>query len=309
MGIQINTQPQTFRSASTVMGATAGLSAVSGLTVYGDISASGTLYGTSGNVMMQNVITATGGTTYTLTNYTNNTASNYLVFLDGVKQRATTDYTISGSSIIFTSVVPSGVVIEVNVPQNISSLTGGTVNSVGLSSDGSLTVVTGSPVTTSGNIALKVGTVPLASISNTGATAGQVLTYNGSTSTWVASAAPGGSTSVTAAKAWVNFDGTKDTTGATSTANTNRLIRGSYNVTSVLRNGTGDYTITLASSMGSANYAVVASHQLSNTRGDAATNHNYYIAANPATATTINIQAAGNSSYYDMATVSVVVFA
>lgn len=58
-------------------------------------------------------------------------------------------------------------------------------------------------------------------------------------------------------RAWVNFDGTKDTTGAASTANTNRLIRGSGNVTSVLRNATGDYTITFTTAMTDANYAVV----------------------------------------------------
>lgn len=59
-------------------------------------------------------------------------------------------------------------------------------------------------------------------------------------------------------RAWVNFDGTKDTTGATSTANTNRLIRGSGNVASVLRNGTGDYTITFTTAMTDANYAINA---------------------------------------------------
>jgi hypothetical protein len=57
-------------------------------------------------------------------------------------------------------------------------------------------------------------------------------------------------------RAWVNFDATKDTTGATSTANTNRLIRGSGNVASVLRNGTGDYTVTFTTAMTDANYAV-----------------------------------------------------
>jgi len=56
-------------------------------------------------------------------------------------------------------------------------------------------------------------------------------------------------------RAWVNFDGTKDTTGAVSTANTNRLIRASGNVTSVLRNGTGDYTISFTTAMPDANYA------------------------------------------------------
>jgi hypothetical protein len=57
----------------------------------------------------------------------------------------------------------------------------------------------------------------------------------------------------------VNFDGTRDTSGATSTANTNRLIRASGNVTSVLRNGTGDYTITFTTAMSDANYAVSGS--------------------------------------------------
>jgi hypothetical protein len=62
-----------------------------------------------------------------------------------------------------------------------------------------------------------------------------------------------------ACRAWVNFDGTKDTTGAASTSNTNRLIRASGNVTSVLRNGTGDYTITFTTAMPDANYAAMLS--------------------------------------------------
>lgn len=45
MGTQIITQPQTFKNASTVMGAAAGDAAIAGLTVYGGISASGTVYG------------------------------------------------------------------------------------------------------------------------------------------------------------------------------------------------------------------------------------------------------------------------
>jgi hypothetical protein len=57
-------------------------------------------------------------------------------------------------------------------------------------------------------------------------------------------------------RAWVNFDGTKDTTGAASTSNTNRLIRASGNVTSVLRNGLGDYTITFTTAMPDADYSV-----------------------------------------------------
>lgn len=58
-------------------------------------------------------------------------------------------------------------------------------------------------------------------------------------------------------RAWVNFDGTKDTSGAASTANTNRLIIASGNVASVLRNGTGDYTITFTTAMPDEKYSVV----------------------------------------------------
>lgn len=65
-----------------------------------------------------------------------------------------------------------------------------------------------------------------------------------------------GSAPAYACRAWVNFDGTRDTTGAVSTANTNRLIRASGNVASVLRNGTGDYTITFTTAMSNENYSV-----------------------------------------------------
>lgn len=66
-----------------------------------------------------------------------------------------------------------------------------------------------------------------------------------------------GSAPAYACRAWVNFDGTRDTSGAVSTANTNRLIRASGNVTSVLRNGTGDYTVNFATAMADANYSAV----------------------------------------------------
>ena len=66
-------------------------------------------------------------------------------------------------------------------------------------------------------------------------------------------------------RAWVNFDGTRDSTGVLSTANTARLIRGSGNVSSVLRNGTGDYTVNFTTAMPDADYAVVGT---SNTTTD-----------------------------------------
>ena len=57
-------------------------------------------------------------------------------------------------------------------------------------------------------------------------------------------------------RAWVSFDATRDSSGATTSANTNRFIRASGNVTSVLKNGTGDYTITFTTAMTDANYSV-----------------------------------------------------
>jgi hypothetical protein len=94
-------------------------------------------------------------------------------------------------------------------------------------------------------------------IDSGGATNGQVLTYNGST--WVAGAAGG------SIQAWVNFDATKDSTGAVSTANTNRLIKGSNNVSSVLRNGLGDFTITFTNALIDANYATQITVQAADT--------------------------------------------
>lgn len=91
-------------------------------------------------------------------------------------------------------------------------------------------------------------------IDSGGATAGQVLTYNGSTSTWVASAAPTGGVGGSVA-AWVKFDGTRDTTDTVSTANTNRLIRASFNVSSVMRNALGDFTINFTTPLSDTNYA------------------------------------------------------
>lgn len=70
--------------------------------------------------------------------------------------------------------------------------------------------------------------------------------------------AQSGSAPIYGCRAWVNFDGTRDASGAASTSNTNRFIRASGNVASVLRNGAGDYTITFTTAMLDANYATAA---------------------------------------------------
>lgn len=58
-------------------------------------------------------------------------------------------------------------------------------------------------------------------------------------------------------RAWVNFDATRNAAGGTDSANTNRFIRASGNVASVLKNGTGDYTITFTTAMPDANYLII----------------------------------------------------
>ncbi len=78
-----------------------------------------------------------------------------------------------------------------------------------------------------------------------------------------------GSAPIYGCRAWVNFDGTRNEAGTANTSNTNRFIRASGNVTSVLRNGVGDYTITFTTAMPNANYAVTGASKrgAANSRG------------------------------------------
>ena len=95
-----------------------------------------------------------------------------------------------------------------------------------------------------------INTISASQIVATGATAGQVLTYNGSTSTWVASATPtGNSYGQGSTLAWVNFDGM-------GTVGTNQTIRGGYNVSSVYKNATGDFTIFYTTALPTSAYCV-----------------------------------------------------
>lgn len=61
-----------------------------------------------------------------------------------------------------------------------------------------------------------------------------------------------------AAKAWVIFNGENDTTGAASSANTNRQIIAAYNVTSVSRSAAGTYVANISAGvLPDANYCEV----------------------------------------------------
>ena len=113
MGNQIITQPQTFKTDTVVMGSAAGLSAVSGLTVYGNISASGTIYGT-GAAPVKTSYTFNGTiSSFPVNGFTNTTPENYAVYLDGVYQTPGDAYTLSGANVVFSQVPGNGVVADV----------------------------------------------------------------------------------------------------------------------------------------------------------------------------------------------------
>ena len=112
-----------------------------------------------------------------------------------------------------------------------------------------------------------------------------------------------GTAPVYGVRAWVNFDGTKDTSWAVSTANTNRLIRApSGNVTNVLRNGTGDYTISFSLPMPSANYT------MNGTTSTTGTSTNAVMAKGTSFSTgSVNVITTNANTSYDFDIVSVIV--
>ena len=104
------------------------------------------------------------------------------------------------------------------------------------------------------------------------------------------------------AKAWVNFDGTTNSSGTCD-------MRDSFNVTSVTDNGTGDYTVNFASGvLANANYCITGSiswgsNQSRNILSVATTPNTSYTAA---TTTALRLESVnyGNGSAYDANSVS-----
>ena len=77
-----------------------------------------------------------------------------------------------------------------------------------------------------------VGAIPTAKVANAAITAEKL------------SGAQSGVAPIFGARAWVNFDATKNSAGGTDALNTNRFIRNSGNVASVKKDASGDYLIT-----------------------------------------------------------------
>lgn len=121
-----------------------------------------------------------------------------------------------------------------------------------------------------------------------------------------------GSAPIFGVRAWVNFNGLNDSSNAASLTNTNRFIRASGNVSSVLRNALGDYTVNFTTAMPNANYAVCVV-----TTGNDAGNYNLMAvlkgsrnggATNKTAASvTIEIGDPGSSNSYDAADISVMI--
>jgi hypothetical protein len=74
---------------------------------------------------------------------------------------------------------------------------------------------------------------------------------------------PSGTAPIFGVRAWVNFDSSRDASGTTNASNTNRFIRSSGNVTSVLKTATGKFTVTFTFAMPNTNYIVTSNAGLS----------------------------------------------
>jgi hypothetical protein len=70
-----------------------------------------------------------------------------------------------------------------------------------------------------------------------------------------------GTAPVYGVRAWVQFSGLRNISGTVDAANTNRLIRGSGNISNVLRTGSGLYTINFSIAMSDSAYCCLANGQ------------------------------------------------
>lgn len=109
-----------------------------------------------------------------------------------------------------------------------------------------------------------------------------------------------------ACRAWVNFDATKNAAGATDSSNTARFLKGSGNITSVVKNGTGDYTVTFATEMPDANYSVsgICNPVSSSGNGNVMKHFDYAYTSSAARIRTIN----PGVGFYDSSEVNIAVF-
>lgn len=107
-------------------------------------------------------------------------------------------------------------------------------------------------------------------------------------------------------RAWVNYDATRDSSGAISSANTARLIRASGNVSSVMRNAAGDHTINFTTPMPDANYATFITTTATTSQGQSASVNS--ASAPSASSVRVVTQNSNNSAVADLLYNNVSVF-
>ena len=119
--------------------------------------------------------------------------------------------------------------------------------------------IANSSVTTAkiANSAITTTKIADSTSTTTGITTGKIA--NESITAAKLNGAQTGTAPIFGVRAWVNFDASRDASGATNASNTNRFIRSSGNVTSVLKTGTGKFTVTFTAAMPNTNYIVTSS--------------------------------------------------
>ena len=188
-----------------------------------------------------------------------------------------------GASSVTTNAITDGAVTSTKTDSN-GPKWGGNYTDIGYASSSSTYYLSITPSRTSdGSTHLQFGTQTGVNsnatiVRSSGANGNLTFTNNG-TAPIVLSASggvtfgaanmptPSGSAPIYGVRAWVNFDGTRDSSGATNASNTNRFIRSSGNVTNVKKDSTGRYTITFTTPFptGNTNYTVVCSAGNANT--------------------------------------------
>ena len=226
-------------------------------------------YGTAtGNNTVSTTATISTATIPTLTAGT--TTSTAATITNGTITTAVIPTLTTGTTTSTAEIVTSGTISTLNsTTGTIATLrsTTGTIGNLSTTLVGDFTISQGTgTLATSGATAGTYGSVtaiPFITVDAKGritsATTGTFATApaDGSITGAKLNGAQTGSAPIYGCRAWVNFDGTKDTTGAVSTATSNRLIRGAGNVASVFRNGLGDFTVTFSTAMEDGNYAVM----------------------------------------------------
>lgn len=163
--------------------------------------------------------------------------------------------------------------------------------------DGSTALQFGSQATVSNSASItrNTGVNGTFAIANTGTGAITLSSSGGVTFGTANMPTPSGNAPVFGCRAWVNFDATRDSTGAVSSANTNRFIRQSGNVSSVLKTANGVYTVTFTTALPDADFAVYGS--VSDNGGTTGSTTNQFLNGYQASSSTATITttSTGNS--------------